>query len=146
LVRYHLTTALAAVGCEYPTKLADGRNALVAQLSDTDENPYTRGRAAEALGLLEEVDGAGVTVPDEIDADGDEAAEFVRSRLTFLRAAGTEQSVERTDAVGTLDSLRGGTEVVVKAMTTPDRDECPHCGLKVPEGGPPMCPRCEVPR
>ncbi|MDZ7745891.1 MAG: HEAT repeat domain-containing protein [Halobacteriales archaeon] len=146
LVRYHLCTALAAVGCEHPAKLADGRDALVGRLSDADENPYIRGRAAEALGLLACVDGEGVTVPDEIGADGDEAAEFVRSRLAFLRAAQTEQSVDRTDGVGTLDSLRSGTEAVVEAMTTPDGDECPHCGLAVPEGGPPMCPRCGAPR
>ncbi|VTT86245.1 hypothetical protein DM2_2283 [Halorubrum sp. DM2] len=146
LVRYHLCTALAAVGCEHPGKLADGRDALAGRLSDTDENPYTRGRAAEALGLLEGVNGEGVAVPDEIDVDGDEAAEFVRSRLAFSRAAGTEQSVDRTANVGTLDSLQSGTEAVVDAMTTPDGDECPHCGLAVPEGGPPMCPRCGAPR
>ncbi|QAU12027.1 hypothetical protein EKH57_04285 [Halorubrum sp. BOL3-1] len=146
LVRHHLCTALAAVGCEHPTKLSDGRDALAARLSDVDENPYTRGRAAEALGLLEDIDGEEVVVPDEIEADEDEADEFVRSRLAFLRGTQTEQSAGRTDDVGTLDSLRGGTEGVVDAMTTPDGEDCPHCGLAVPEGGPPMCPRCGAPR
>ena len=146
LVRYHLCTALAAVGCEYPEKLSDGRNALAARLSDVDETPYARGRAAEALGLLERAEGESVTVPDEIGADGDEAAEFVRSRLAFLRAAQTEQSVDGTGGIGILDSLRSGTEAVVDAMTTPDGEDCPHCGLAVPESGPPMCPRCGAPR
>jgi hypothetical protein len=144
LVRYHLCTALAAVGCEHPTKFADGRDVLAARLSDADETPYIRGRAAEALGLLERAEGE--SVPDEIGADGDKAAEFVRSRLAFLRAAQTEQPVDGTGGIGTLDSLRSGTEAVVDAMTTPDGDECPHCRLAVPESGPPMCPRCGAPR
>jgi len=144
LVRYHLCTALAAVGCEYPSKLSDGRDALVARLSDGDENAYTRGRAAEALGLLEGVDGGGAPVPGEIDTG--EAPEFVRPRLAFLRGAQTGAPTERTGDVGTLDSLRNEAEAVVDAMTTPDDDECPHCGLAVPEGGPPMCPRCGTPR
>ena len=146
LVRYHLCTALAAVGCEHPGKLSDGRDALVARLSDVDENPYTRGRAAETLGLLEDVDGEGAVVPDEIDADEDEAAKFVRPRLAFLRGAQTGTPAERADDVGTLDSLRSGTEAVVNTIMTPNGDECPHCGLAVPEDGPPMCPRCGAPR
>lgn len=88
------------------------------------------------------VDNKTVTAPAEIDTDEDEATKSVRSRLAFLRAAGTEQSVDRTGGVGTLDSLRSGTEAVVDAMTTPDGDECPHCGLAVPKNGPPICPRC----
>ncbi|WP_018258467.1 HEAT repeat domain-containing protein [Halomicrobium katesii] len=146
LVRYHLCTALAAVGCEHPGKLVDGRDALVARLSDVNENPYTRGRAAELLGLLEDIDGEGVTVPDEIDWDEDKTAEFVRSRLWFFRAAQVEQTVEITDGVGTPDSIRIRTEVVVNAMTTPDGGECPQCELATPEGGPPMCPRRDAPR
>ncbi|WP_440767317.1 hypothetical protein [Natronorubrum sp. DTA7] len=146
LVRYHLCTALTAVGCEHPGKLVDGRDALVTRLSDADDNPYIRGQAAGALGLLESVDGEGITAPSEIEAETDEAAEFVRSRLAVLRAAETESSVDRTGSVGTLDSLRSGTEEVVDAMMTPDGDECPHCGLSIPEDGPPMCPRCGAPR
>lgn len=145
-VRYHLCTALVAVGCERPEKLGDGRDALVARLSDVDENPYTRGRAAEALGLLSRADDVRVVVPDELGADGDEADEFVRSRLAFLRGAQTGTPDGRADGVGTLNSLRSGTEAVVNAMTTPDGDKCPHCGLAVPESGPPMCPRCGTPR
>jgi hypothetical protein len=146
LSRYHLCTALAAVGCEHPRRLVDGRDALVGRLSDTDENPYIRGRAAEALGILASVDGEGITVPDEIGADGDEAAEFVRLRLAFLRVAGTGQSADSSGGVGTLDSIRSGTDAVVETMTTHDGDDCPHCGLELPGAGPPMCPRCGAPR
>jgi len=145
LVRYHFCTALAAVGCAHPGKLADSRDALAARLSDVDENPCTRGRAAEALGLLACVDGESVTVPHDVGVDADEAAELVHSCLAFLQAAQTEQSVNRTGDVGTLDTLRSGTEAVVNAMTTPDGEECPHCGLTIPEGGH-RCVRCGGPR
>jgi len=49
----------------------------VARLSGVDEPPYIRGRAAEASGLLACVDGGGVTVPDGIGADWDEATTFI---------------------------------------------------------------------
>jgi len=145
LVRYHLCTALTAVGCEHPAKLAEGRAALVDRLSDKNEGPYIRGRAAEALGLFGRVDGDCVSPPDTVDIDDEDAAEFVDSRMAFLRGAREDNSGDDEREVGTLDALRDGTEAIVEAMTTPDGEECPHCGLALPEGGPPMCPRCGAP-
>lgn len=55
LVRYHLSTALVAVGCESPDALAAVADALRDRADDPD--PYVRGRAAEALGLLGRSDG-----------------------------------------------------------------------------------------
>lgn len=145
LVRYHLCTALTAVGCEHPAKLAPGRDALLSRLTDEDEDPYVRGRAAEALGLLCRVDGEPVSSPDAVDTDDEDAVEFVAPRVAFSRDAGEDTSDDEDWAVGTLASLRDGTEAVVEAMTTPDGEACPHCGLVLPEGGPPMCPRCGSP-
>jgi len=38
------------------------------------------------------------------------------------------------------------TTVGSEEMNTSDGDACPHCGLDLPESGPPMCPRCGTPR
>jgi len=83
---------------------------------------------------------------DSIPPGEDDAAEFVASRRAFVRTetySPTEETA--TDEVGTLTSMREGTEAVVEAMRTPDGAECPHCGLSLPDGGPPMCPRCGAP-
>ncbi|UIP01377.1 hypothetical protein Hbl1158_15825 (plasmid) [Halobaculum sp. CBA1158] len=147
LVRYHLCTALTAVGCEHPAKLASARDALVSRLTDEGEDPYVRGRAAEAVGLLRRVDGERVSSPDAIDIDDEDAAEFVAPRVAFLRDAREDTAGgDEKRAVGTLASLRSGTEAVVEAMTSPDGEACPYCGLELPEAGPPMCPRCGAPR
>lgn len=143
-VRYHLTTALVAVGCEHPLKLHEARDALQDRLDD--ENPYVRGRAAEALGLLAQVDDDMSVELDSIPPGEEDAAEFVASRRAFLQT-GTHSPTEETttNGVGTLISIREGTEGVVEAMRTSDGGECPHCGLSLPDGGPPMCPRCGAP-
>ncbi|MDZ5812317.1 hypothetical protein U4E84_13290 [Halorubrum sp. AD140] len=145
LVRYHLCTALAAVGCAHPAKLAAGRDALAARLSDPDEDPRVRGRAAEALGLLCRAADEAATVPDEVGGKAGEAEEFLAPRLAFLRAARTGSSTDRTTGVGTLGSLRDGSQGAVDEMTTPEGDECPGCGLSLPDDGPPTCPRCGSP-
>ena len=143
-VRYHLTTALVAVGCEHPLKLHEARDALQDRLDD--ESPYVRGRAAEALGLLAQVDDDISVELDSIPLGEEDAAEFIASRRAFLQT-GQNGSPEETatNGVGTLTSIREGTETVVEAMRTPDGTECPHCGLSLPDGGPPMCPRCGTP-
>ncbi|NLV07997.1 HEAT repeat domain-containing protein [Haloarcula rubripromontorii] len=146
LVRYHLCTALTAVGCEDPAKLAAARAALGDRLSDESEDPYIRGRAAEALGLFGRVDGDYVSPPDAVDVDDEDAADFVASRVAFLRGAREDKSGDEKREVATLDGLRDSTEGVAETMTTTDGEECPHCGLALPESGPPMCPRCGVPR
>jgi HEAT repeat protein len=143
-VRYHLTTALVAVGCEHPLKLHEGRDALEDRLDD--ENPYVRGRAAEALGILMRVDDDISVRSDSIPLGEDDAATFVASRRALLETGSDNPSEETTtNEVGTLTSIREGTEAVIEAMRTPDSGECPHCGLSLPDGGPPMCPRCGAP-
>ena len=142
LVRYHLCTTLVAVGSEHPARLAGARPALGARLDD--ESPYVRGRAAEALGLLGRSEATDV-VPtvDEVDRGEAEAAAFVTERVRF---AGRDRAAGDSDEVGTVESIRNGTDDVVEAITSPEGDgECPHCGLALPEGGAPMCPRCGAP-
>jgi len=144
LVRYHLTTALAAVGCDHPSKLHEACDPLQDRLDD--ENPYVRGRAAEALGLAVRVNDDTAVESDSIPPGEDDAAEFVASRAAFLQG-GRDGPTEETipNGVGMLTSIREGTETVVEAMLTPDGEECPHCGLEMPGGGPSMCPRCGAP-
>lgn len=146
LVRYHLCTALAAVGCEQPEQLSDVEGTL--RERTTDENPYVRGRAAEALGLLA---GSNVRVatsldPGDVDAEADEHPSFLVDRLDFCRRQFTESGTGAiSENLGTIDSIRDGTEDVVEEMTSTDGDACPHCGLSLPESGPPMCPQCGTP-
>ncbi|WP_284011394.1 HEAT repeat domain-containing protein [Haloarcula pelagica] len=147
LVRYHLGTALVVVGCAYPGKLAEVTGPLQGCL--TDENPYVQGRAAEALGLLAacETGIEGAPALGDVAGECEELPTFLTDRLAFCRRKiAAEQSGEPPDGVGTIESIREATEEVVEEMTTPDGSECPHCGLDLPEGGPPMCPRCGAPR
>lgn len=147
LVRYHLCTAVVVVGCEHPAELASVEKTLRERLAD--ENPYVRGRAAEALGLL-----AGTDVPvestpdlDDIDTGGDGTPSFLRERVRFCRRQLADEPLEPALAkIGTVESVRLGTDDVVEAMTAPEEGECPHCGLSVTDGDPPMCPRCGAPR
>ncbi|WP_424009169.1 HEAT repeat domain-containing protein [Haloferax denitrificans] len=146
LVRYHLCTAIAAVGCDAPDSLGAGRSALSARLAD--ENAFVRGRAAEALGLLARERGEPVMAPDSaFGAESDEATAFVAERVRFLRASGDgDDSDSPADGVGTLAGVRDTTADAVAEITSPDADgECPHCGVELPEGAPPMCPSCGVP-
>jgi hypothetical protein len=144
LIRYHLCTAVVAVGAAYPAKLSSVHDALTARLDD--DNEYVRGRAAEALGLL-----AG-TAPEEAPLPGTEleslaAAEtdLLAERALFaLRAA--DGQPDSHGQLGTPDAVRETTEAAVEAITTPDsEDACPHCGCPLPEHGPPFCPDCGAP-
>lgn len=147
LVRYHLCTALVVVGCEHPAKLANAEAALRERL--TDESAYVRGRAAEALGVLAGSDVAVESVPglDDVGVEDDGTRSFLADRVRFCRR---RLSDERTEAsppeVGTVASVRNGTADAVEEIISPDDEECPHCGLALPTGGPPMCPRCGAPR
>lgn len=145
LVRYHLCTALVVVGCEHPEKVADVADALRERL--TDENPYVRGRAAEACGLLAE---SNVETELSLDFDAiatEEPPSFLADRLRYLRAQVAEtQSVQPPAEVGSIESVRAGTETVVEEMLSAVDGACPHCGLDLPDGSPPMCPRCGAPR
>jgi len=184
LVRYHLTTALVIIGCEFPDALAEAVEPLVARLAD--ENAHVRGRAAEALGLLaregtgdalgpevleallaiedesedESGDGDGEEAEDEDDAKGgseggdeakdDEEERFAvdRARFALDRIHGTDaanEAREASDEIGTVAGVRATTDEAVEAITSPDGEGCPHCGLVLGAGGPPMCPRCGAP-
>jgi hypothetical protein len=139
LVRYHLSTALVVIGCERPDRLADAREALRARLADG--SVHVRGRAAEAFGVLAR---AGVDVPvDAVPAADPDDPPFLAARLRFARAADDER--ETAERIGTVAGVRETTDAAVEAMTTPDGDDCPHCGQSLPADGPPMCPRCGTP-
>jgi hypothetical protein len=141
LVRYHLCTAIVAVGCAYPGKLSDAVDALRDCLDD--ESPFVQGRAAEALALFAR-SGRSLTLDDPTSVPED-APSFLTARVGFLRdALDHDDASGRPDGVGTLDSIRNETERVVEELTSPDGD-CPHCGLTLPDGTPPMCPRCGSP-
>ena len=143
LVRYHLCTALVVVGCEAPERLAEVEAALRERLSD--ESPYVRGRAAEALGLLAGAD-IGVDADDALDGvDREAAPTFLVDRVAFCRRRLADPACDPVPGVGTVETVRDGTADAVAAMTAPD-DACPHCGLDLSDGGPPMCPRCGTPR
>lgn len=149
LVRYHLCTALVAVGSERPERLPAAEDALGERLRD--ESAYVRGRAAEALGLLAEagIEGLGERVDADDAFDGVDAAaapSFLVDRVEFCRRRLADPAAEPVSGVGTVESVREGTADAAAAMTTPDGDACPHCGLDLPEDGPPMCPRCGTPR
>jgi HEAT repeat protein len=146
LVRYHLATALVVVGCEFPAKLAAGREALEARLND--ENHYVRGRAAEALGLLVRTDRDEVSLPESTLMSLLEADEsFVVKRAQFaLAASNHEVGTGRDEEIGDVAAIRRMTADIVDDITAPAGDhECPQCGLALPESGPPMCPRCGAP-
>jgi hypothetical protein len=144
LVRYHLCTALTAIGCESPTALSAASPALVERLSEDDV--HVRARAAEALALLacEEPDQVAASAEDVPAVD--DADPFVTDRLRFARdALGGETA--RHDGVGTVDAVRGTAAEAEAAIETPDAEHaCPHCGLELPETGPPACPGCGAPR
>jgi len=114
-----------------------------------DDDPYVRGRAAEALGLLARSD---VTTERDLDivvsaVEDDDAPSFLTDRVRFCRRQlSGEQSGSAPDGIATVESVRTGTDDVVTEMITPDEGECPQCGLALAESGPPICPRCGAPR
>jgi len=147
LVRYHLMTALVAIGCASPERLGPAREVLVERLED--ENEHVRGRAAEALGLLARTRSNDDTPPEGLlEMTSTEEEPFVVDRVRFAldREGEFESSTDTPDTIGTSDGVRSTTASAVDAITSPDGDGgCPHCGLDLPEGAPPMCPRCGAP-
>ena len=146
LVRYHLTTALVVIGCAEPGTLAVGHDALIERLDDA--NPYVRGRALEALGLLVRADDT--SLPDERIADlRTDDSSFVADRARFASAVRDDDARPDDIAaeIGDRDAIRDRTDEIVEDITSPDAEgECPHCGLAIPDTGPPMCPQCGAPR
>ncbi|AEH36884.1 HEAT repeat domain-containing protein [Halopiger xanaduensis] len=162
LVRYHLATALVAIGCERPGALGEASGGLVARVEDEAENDYVRGRAAEALGLLARADGVGAESESDVEAsvlqaefevleDADTA--FLAERARYAARALAEpdsdpaiDSSDETGEIGNIDAIRRTTDEIAATVSSPDADdECPHCGLALPDGAPPMCPRCGAP-
>ncbi|MFC6766060.1 sister chromatid cohesion protein PDS5 [Natrinema soli] len=143
LVRYHLCTALVAVGCEYPDALSESVTALSERLDD--ESPYVRGRAAEALGLLARSD-SDVTIPDVSSAADDDAVSFLADRVRYVIDGDDGPGDAVPAEIGTIEAIRERTDEVVGEITAPNGDECPYCGLSLPEPGPPICPQCGGPR
>ncbi|MDS0293735.1 HEAT repeat domain-containing protein [Halogeometricum luteum] len=144
LVRYHLCTAAAVVGCEYPAALVDARAELRARLDD--DSPFVRGRAAEALGVSVRDDTEGTPLPDAELADDEESFAAERARFALQAANSPSDSVEIAGDIGTVEGIRRTTDDAATEILSPETDgECSHCGLTLPENGPPMCPRCGVP-
>ncbi|EMA55848.1 hypothetical protein C451_04756 [Halococcus thailandensis JCM 13552] len=144
LVRYHLCTALVIVGCESPEKLTEVSDTLNARLDD--ENAYVRGRAVEALGVLARSD-ADAVLPDELPQPNDNEEPFIAERVRFALVddgLGGDEQGETDEQIGTVPAIRATTDEIVAEIMAPD-GECPHCGLALPENGPPMCPRCGAP-
>lgn len=128
-----------------PTVVLPVADALGERLGDDEEFYYVRGRAAEALGVVEESDVTGVSLDvDSTDMDEGTPA-FLSDRLGYLRGQGDDGQSDPPAGVGTIESVRDGTESVVEEMTSPDGGECPHCGLALAENEPSMCPRCGAP-
>ncbi|EMA04640.1 hypothetical protein SAMN05443574_11618 [Haloarcula vallismortis] len=144
LVRYHLSTALVGIGSACPERLTDAREALVSCLED--ESRYVRGRAAEALGLLVDT-GTTESFPQaQLEAlTTDE--EFVAKRARF--ALSQHRGEDPSDAftgIATRNAIRAQTADIVSEIQTPEGDgECTHCGLSLPNAGPPLCPGCGTP-
>lgn len=141
LVRYHLCTALAVIGTAFPSALTSVTGPLAERL--TDDCPYVRGRAAEALGVVVRAEPVAATLADSL-SEG--ANEFEAERVQFVRAAlaGDDPAPDR---VASADAIRETTDEIATAVATPDSaNDCPHCGLSLPDAGPPTCPGCGVPR
>jgi HEAT repeat protein len=161
LVRYYLCTALTAVGCSALGDLAPASEALLERLAD--EDAFVRGRAAEALGCHARGPAAAVPRSDLAALTGAEE-DFVAERAAFAVDAidgrtGDEVDEAATESdgvdagggpsgdVGTVEGLRATVEDAAERIAAPPADgACPHCGLELPDPGPPTCPGCGGPR
>jgi len=146
LVRYHLTTALVVIGTAHPAELSVAEERLRERLDD--DVPQIQGRAAAALGLLGRLEATlaeAEAVETTLQSLADAETAFVTERARFaLDALGAEFG--DVAAAPTVDAIRAETADVVADIRAPDGDgHCPHCGLELPENGPPMCPRCGGP-
>ena len=77
-----------------------------------------------------------------VESSEDDARWFVTERVAFARGDRIEGD---HGEVGTITSIRRETDKIAEAMISPDEGECPHCGLALPESGPPMWARCGAP-
>jgi len=126
VVRYHLTTALAAVARLEPDRVAGVAEALEARLAD--DEPYVVGRAAEALGR------AGVAVEGDAVADGEAEADADDEALVFR-----EERVAAGDAAAAdLPPVAEGHDDAAEAVAAPDEVGAPALPPGHPDalGGP----------
>lgn len=76
----------------------------------------------------------------------DDAEPFVTERLRFARDALAGEA-SPPEGVGTIGGVRETTAEIGDGIDPPaDPHSCPHCGLSLPETGPPACPGCGAPR
>ncbi|AHG01579.1 hypothetical protein HALLA_04060 (plasmid) [Halostagnicola larsenii XH-48] len=144
LVRYHLCTAIVAVGCTYPDALSGSIDALADRLND--ESPFVRGRALEAMGILDHSD-LDVSIPEGRALVDDDSTQFLLDRVRFATGDTCEETGDGTAVeIGTVRSIRDRTDDVVRELVTADGEVCKHCGVSFPSAGPPICPRCGGPR
>jgi hypothetical protein len=112
VVRYHLTTALAAVARLEPDRVAGVADALEPLLGDAE--PYVAGRAAEVLGYAGvAVDGDAVAVAeDDADGDADDEALAFRDERVAVATGDTEGR--------DLPAVAEGHDAAAAAVATPD--------------------------
>ncbi|GAB3689068.1 hypothetical protein GCM10028857_23990 [Salinarchaeum chitinilyticum] len=159
LVRYHCSTALAAIASERPDAVVPVSDELAERVAvesqDGEDGAFVLGRLCETLGILAR--SAAVDVPETICREFDEPGEpsaverpdepFAVDRIEFARSAASPH--DRTDVdlpatIGTVEGIEATTDDAVEAMTAPD-DACPDCGIARPPQGPPVCPGCGAP-
>lgn len=129
LVRNHICMVLVVIGCEYPDALANTREERITRLDD--DNTFVRGRPAELLGVCAR-------------GDSEKRSRSVPALQSVVEDE--ERADDALDGVGTVGGIEGTTGEIATEISTPESDgECPHCGLELPEDGPPICPRCGAP-
>lgn len=149
LVRYHLATAVAAIGCDRPSAVVAEADRLGPLLAD--DCAQVRGRVAEAFGIV-----ARAAEPPEpvaqirLDALVDDPDPFVARRGRFLARGLGEEAVGRSEPpsepVGTVPAIRETAVEAATAIEAPDGDStCRACGRTLPANGPPLCPDCGAP-
>lgn len=144
LTRYHLTTALVVTGCAHPVKLSAATDELIARLND--DCKFVRGRAAEALGLLARAESDFSFPVAKLRSLSDDS-QFIADRANFaLSGMSGVDSADTAVQINSVEGIRERTDTIVAEIQAPDTtDGCPHCGVSLPDNGPPMCPACGTP-
>lgn len=124
LVRYHLVTALTAIGCADPERLVPVSTDLENRVGD--ENEYVHGRAVEALGvLLQEVLLCDEFILGDLSEGlGSEASDFLLDRVTFTTSKGelTDESKGMMTQLGQLMGFEKTTTDVANTIVSPAVD------------------------
>ncbi|MCL7416767.1 MAG: hypothetical protein M8354_02860 [Halalkalicoccus sp.] len=73
------------------------------------------------------------------------APESVHEAIPALAAVGGDATAAGPkEGIGSLAAIRVRTDEVEAGIAGPEAG-CPRCGLALPDGGPPTCPRCGAP-